>query len=133
MIYYLFSLVFLLQAAISAEKVLIITTVYNRPDFIELQAKTFEKFLKDDYRFVVFNDARDKTCNGESKVPVLCGALSASIFHKRFTTGPIFYVMEILTFIIPLCAIAMLFNMLWTRSALLTKELWLWSIQIFSW
>lgn len=60
MIYRLFSFFFLLQAALSAEKVLIITTAYNRPDFIELQAKTFRKFLKDDYRFVVFNDACDK-------------------------------------------------------------------------
>ena len=38
-------------------KVLIITHSYNRPDFIELQQKTFAKFLKDEYEFVVFNDA----------------------------------------------------------------------------
>ena len=37
--------------------VLIITHNYNRPDFIELQDKAFKKFLKDDYRYVVFNDA----------------------------------------------------------------------------
>lgn len=42
-----------------ASKVLIITHNYNRPEFIEIQQKTFEKFLKDDYEFVVFNDARD--------------------------------------------------------------------------
>lgn len=40
-------------------KVLIITHSYNRPDFIEIQQKTFKKFLKDEYIFVVFNDARD--------------------------------------------------------------------------
>lgn len=39
--------------------VLIITHAYNRPDFIELQCKTFGKLLKDDYEFVVFNDAVD--------------------------------------------------------------------------
>lgn len=38
-------------------KVLIITHSYNRPDFIEIQSKTFQKFLKDEYEFVVFNDA----------------------------------------------------------------------------
>ena len=40
-------------------KVLIITHSYNRPDFIEMQYKTFKKCLEDDYEFVVFNDARE--------------------------------------------------------------------------
>jgi|GEM_PF-326431 len=40
-------------------QVLIITHSYNRPDFIEIQHKTFKKFMLDDYEFVVFNDARD--------------------------------------------------------------------------
>ncbi len=40
-----------------AEKILIITHAYNRPDFIEIQHKTFQKFLADDHEFVVFNDA----------------------------------------------------------------------------
>ena len=45
-------------------EVLVITHSYNRPDFIEIQYRTFKKFLKDDYRFVVFNDAPgDDTCN----------------------------------------------------------------------
>lgn len=48
-----------------AEKVLIITPSYNRPDFIEMQYKTFKKFLKDDYEFVVFNDARVPTLSRE--------------------------------------------------------------------
>lgn len=39
--------------------VLIITHSYNRPDFIEWQHHTFEKFIQDKYRFVVFNDACD--------------------------------------------------------------------------
>lgn len=42
-------------------KLLIITHAYKRPDFIALQEKTFRAFLKDDYQFVVFNDATDKT------------------------------------------------------------------------
>jgi hypothetical protein len=44
---------------LGAEKVFIFTTVYNRPEFIEWQCKTFQKFLLDDYEFVVFNDASD--------------------------------------------------------------------------
>ena len=38
-------------------KVLILTHAYNRPEFIPLQHDTFKKFLKDDYEFIVFNDA----------------------------------------------------------------------------
>lgn len=40
-------------------KVLIFTYSYNRPDFIEIQYKTFKKFVLDDYEFIVFNDAID--------------------------------------------------------------------------
>jgi hypothetical protein len=43
----------------ASAKLLVITHSYNRPDFIEIQHKTFKKFLKDEYEFVVFNDARD--------------------------------------------------------------------------
>lgn len=46
---------------IAAADVLIFTYAYNRPDFIEQQHRTFQKFLQDDYTFVVFNDARDSS------------------------------------------------------------------------
>jgi hypothetical protein len=40
------------------------TYSFNRPDFIEIQNKTFKQFLKDDYTFVVFNDApQEETAN----------------------------------------------------------------------
>lgn len=40
---------------------LIITHNYNRPDFIEMQYKTFKKFLTDKkYHYVVFNDAQNE-------------------------------------------------------------------------
>lgn len=42
-------------------KILLFTYSYNRPDFIEIQHKTFKKFLRDDYEFIVFNDATDRT------------------------------------------------------------------------
>jgi len=38
-------------------KVRILTFHYNRPDFIEIQYKTFKKFLKDDHEIIVFSDA----------------------------------------------------------------------------
>ncbi len=57
---YLFPLCLLLALAISSPlypKVLIFTYAYNRPDFILLQHQTFERFLQNDYEFIVFNDA----------------------------------------------------------------------------
>ena len=47
-----FSIIFSINS-----KVLITTSAYNRPEFIELQYKTFKKFIKDDYEYIVFNDA----------------------------------------------------------------------------
>ena len=50
-------------------KLLIISPVYNRPDFIEIQDKTFKKFLKDDYELVLFNDANNADRNAPLKTP----------------------------------------------------------------
>lgn len=35
------------------------TAVVNNPKFIEMQHMTLEKFVKDDYKFIVYNDAKD--------------------------------------------------------------------------
>lgn len=40
-------------------KVIVFTYSYNRPEFIEIQYKTFKKFLKDDYELIVINDANN--------------------------------------------------------------------------
>ncbi len=61
-------------------KVLIFTFSYNRPDFIEIQYKTLKKFLKDDYEFVVFNDAPDLSEN-EKSITNMCKKLN--IKHIR--------------------------------------------------
>jgi hypothetical protein len=53
------SLALFISLSLSA-KVLIFTYSYNRPDFIEIQHKTFQKFLLDAYEFIVFNDAIDE-------------------------------------------------------------------------
>ncbi len=55
-------------------QVLIFTYAYNRPDFIEIQHKTFQKFLLDDYEFVVFNDAKDKEL--EHQIDQTCANLN---------------------------------------------------------
>jgi hypothetical protein len=58
----------------ASDKVLIITHSYNRPDFIEMQDKTFKKFVQDEYEFVVFNDARDQNmANQINDMCVQCG------------------------------------------------------------
>lgn len=54
----LFILVFI-TASMSA-KVLIMTHSYNRPDFIEIQARTLQASLQDEYEYVVFNDAPEE-------------------------------------------------------------------------
>ncbi len=68
-------------------KLLVITHAYKRPDFIVLQDKTFRKFLKDDYEFVVYNDAREpkifyaiqRTCK---ELNIRCIPIPQEI-HKR--------------------------------------------------
>lgn len=54
----LFCLILLLNGvSFAAGELLIVVHVYNRPDFIELQHRCFQKFLEDDYEMIVFNDA----------------------------------------------------------------------------
>lgn len=52
-------------------KVLILTQSYNRPDFIEIQYQTLKKFLRDEYEFIVFNDAIDQ--NIYDQIVQVCG------------------------------------------------------------
>lgn len=40
---------------------LFISTYYNNPHFIELQAKSFRKFIEDDFDFTVIDDSEDTT------------------------------------------------------------------------
>lgn len=60
-------------------KVLIIAPHYNRPDFIEIQHKMFQKFLKDEYEFVVFNDATDATL--ASAIKTMCNQYGLQCFR----------------------------------------------------
>lgn len=68
-------------------KILIFTYSYNRPDFIEIQYRTFKKFLKDDYEFIVFNDASSdemaqQIINTCKKYGIHCIRIPQEI-HKR--------------------------------------------------
>lgn len=68
---------------------LIITHSYNRPDFIEIQHKTFKKFVLDDYEYVVFNDAPDDhmanqiahTCN---QLGIKCIRIPQDIHNRPY-------------------------------------------------
>jgi hypothetical protein len=57
---FIFFIFILSKSLVFSEKVLIFTYSYNRPDFIEIQDRTFKQFLKDDYEFIVFNDANNE-------------------------------------------------------------------------
>jgi hypothetical protein len=78
---------FFALSTLHAEKVLIFTYSYNRPDFIEIQYKTFKKFLKDDFDFVVCNDASN--IEDRNKIKKMCAALNIPVIpippaiHKR--------------------------------------------------
>jgi len=59
----LFAVLILLMHEFTCSKVLILIPTCNNPSFIEVQHKTFKKFLKDDHEIIVFNDARDSKIN----------------------------------------------------------------------
>lgn len=42
-------------------KVLIVTHHFNRPEFIQYQVQSLKRFLKDEYKLVIFNDAVEAT------------------------------------------------------------------------
>lgn len=74
-------------------KVLIFTYSYNRPEFIEMQFKSFKKFLKDDFEFVVFNDAvEEELCKKIEKVcntyAIQCIRIPQEIHSRPYLERP---------------------------------------------
>lgn len=70
-------------------KILIFTYAYNRPEFIELQHKTFQKFLKDDYELIVFNDAQEKDTKSQinhmcKQYSIRCIEIPQQIHHRPY-------------------------------------------------
>ncbi len=72
-------------------KLLIITHSYSRPDFIEIQNKTFKKFMLDEYEFVVFNDSPD--ANMEKEIANKCASLGIKCIRipQEIHTRPYLY------------------------------------------
>lgn len=82
------TLLLLIPLFLSA-KTLVFTTGFNRPDFIELQVKLFQKFLKDDYEFWVISDAnnpimRSKIENTCARLGVHCENVPQSIHNLPY-------------------------------------------------
>ncbi len=65
-------------------KLHIFTTVMNRPDFLEIQAKMFEKYLKDDYELHVVDDTdlRSKGPKLARKFKSICDKFDNLTYHK---------------------------------------------------
>lgn len=81
---------FFSMTAIASDKILIITHVHSRPDFIELHAKTFKAFLKEDYEYVVFNDAPNDTMREQmermcKKLGIRCFRVPQEMHNGRQT------------------------------------------------
>jgi glycosyltransferase involved in cell wall biosynthesis len=51
-----YALLFLILSISLHAKIRLLTFHFNRPDFIEIQAKAFKQFMQDDYELIVFND-----------------------------------------------------------------------------
>ena len=64
----------------------IFTTVVNRPNFVEIQQKLFQKFLKDEYQFHVIDDSVDEDISKEFKN--LCLNNNISYYKKPSITSP---------------------------------------------
>ncbi len=62
----------LLTSALNAE-ILILTYHHNRPDLIELQFNMLKKFLLDEFKMIVFNDAASVTMR--RKIDTVCSQL----------------------------------------------------------
>lgn len=70
----LFALALFILTPYMHAEILIITHAFNRPDFIEIQHKTFKEFSLDNYRFVVFNDG--KTDDMAQEISDTCARLN---------------------------------------------------------
>jgi hypothetical protein len=69
-------------------KIRLITLQYNRPDFIEMQQRCLNKFLKekDDYELIVFSDAVDPVCKQQieqtcERLGIMCVNFPQELHH----------------------------------------------------
>jgi hypothetical protein len=88
----IYSALTLFSLAKATDKILIITHVYCRPDFIEMHKRTFDAFLKEDYEYRVFNDAPgpdmqnqiEQTCN---RLGITCMRVPQELHNQRNDAG----------------------------------------------
>ncbi len=89
---YFFGVCILLNSFLSAqEKVLIISHHHAQPFFVEIQAKTFKKFIRDEYEFVIFNDGKtpeiaeeiDRLCKENN---IRCIRIDQSLHDRPYMT-----------------------------------------------
>ncbi len=81
----------IISSSIIHPKVLLITHSYNRPEFIEIQTRTFKAFLNDDYEQVIFNDAPNESMKNQieemcKKCGIKCYRIPQEL-HKRPAPG----------------------------------------------
>lgn len=70
---------FLLLPIFLFGKTVVFTTAFNRPDFIELQHRLFEKFLQDEYEFYVVSDAN--TPERQAAIKETCDNLNLTLIQ----------------------------------------------------
>lgn len=58
----------------------IFTSVVNRPEFVEIQKKTFDKFLKEEYQFHVIDDSLEESISNKFKE--ICKENQISYYRK---------------------------------------------------
>ena len=59
--------------------------LFNRPDFIEWQYKSFKQFLRDTYQYIDFNDAQDTARNYQ--INELCNLLGVRCIGAQTDRG----------------------------------------------
>ena len=79
------SLIIFMDCQYVYAKVLLLTFVHSRPDFIELHVKTFKAFLQDDYEYVVFNDAANEAM--DKQIREVCAMLGVRCFRVPAHVG----------------------------------------------
>lgn len=68
----------------------LLTFHVNRPDFIEMQHKTFSHFMQDDYELIVFNDAKTPELEAEIRqVCEKCGILCVRFEQEWHQIDPL--------------------------------------------
>lgn len=72
--FYLVTLFICITTQTKNKKVRIFSPVFNRPDFIDIQKRTFDTFLQDEYELIIFNDAPNQSM--ATQIELMCKKLN---------------------------------------------------------